>query len=269
MKINLASVARALADDIDRPVRGANGVLYKNRRPPAPPRPARIEHQRFEIAASMSSVTVRAPAQAVATVPFQPVAERAQLPEVCLTARWVELRAAFAALDDCSPLADDPWTPWLERIAAHVRESEAIEIILMPWCISWTTLRVRSMWTGLPRGDLLTAAQATCCDNRAQVVARADAVAARLRAAGRHVIVTDTTVSAADRRAARPAPEATRTVSVGALQIEVPATSRPVPSSAPMSAPETATDDADDWKPGHRTVRVGTLLIHLPVEMQT
>ena len=179
----------------------------------------------FSISASMVSVTVRAPAQAIATAPFQPLAERAQLPEVLLTARWADIRAAFLALDDCAPLADDPWTPWLERIAAHVRASEPVELTLVPWCVSWTTIRVRSMWTGLPRGDLLTAAQSDGCADHAQVLARADAVAARLRAAGRKVIITDTLAGVSERRAASEAakpPAHYRTVQVGILTIQVP-----------------------------------------------
>lgn len=239
MQINLDSVAAALSEGASpsKPVLGSNGVVYRHRQPPAPPRASPVEHKVFTIDPGMLGVAIHAPEQRVATAPFQPPAAQQLLRAVYLRYRWQDLRGAFAALDACEPDTDHPATPWLERIAAHVRDAEPVEILIAPWCITLTTIQVRSVWTGLPRGDLLLAAQSTGCADHGQAVARADAVASRLRAAGRKVIITDT-ISAEQRREARearelaaanpkPDPSKFRQVRVGILTINVPLEARP------------------------------------------
>lgn len=156
------------------------------------PRPTKLQHEKFTITATAAGVRIFAPAQQVADRPFQPPAERPHLPAVLLEYRWADLRPAFAALRACEPDLAHPAADWLERIIEHVRATEAIEILISVWCVSWTKLACRSMWTGLERDDLLTAAQFGGCKTHEQAIARADVVAAQFRSRGRIVAIKDT-----------------------------------------------------------------------------
>jgi hypothetical protein len=146
--------------------------------------------ERFSITASSSGVTITSPAQVVAAFPFQPIAERTSLPAMSVTYRWPELRPLFARYEACEDV-DHPAGPWLERIAAAVAKTEGLALDIRPWCTSWTRVTCRSLWTGLDVPDLLRRPESTGCDTREQAIARADAIAARLRAAGRFVVIRD------------------------------------------------------------------------------
>jgi len=162
------------------------------------PRPARavpstLLHEHFTVTADSRRVTISAPEQRVAERPFQPVAERPLLPAVRHTFAWLGLRRLFQLWEGCEPLGAHPLAPWLDRIVAAVAPTEELVLEVAPWCVSWTRVTVRSLWTGLDRADVLRHAESTGCDTRQQALARADAVAARLRARGRVVVIRDLT----------------------------------------------------------------------------
>lgn len=157
------------------------------------PRP---RHQHFEIAANGRTVTVRAPAQRVATRPFQPVAEHRELPGVLLSFEWSALRSAFRAFV-AGVYNPHPAAPWLERIAAHVRDLEPIVVVVRPWrevFAGWLVVRPRSAWTGLSRLDLLAATQISGCDED-RAVDRAVGLMVALRRAGRRAMVKRATTA--------------------------------------------------------------------------
>lgn len=152
------------------------------------PRP---RHVHFEIAANARTVTVRAPAQRVATRPFQPVAEHRELPGVLLSFEWSALRSAFRAFV-AGVHNPHPAAAWLDRIVAHVRDLEPIVVVVRPWrevCRDWLVVRPRSAWTHLPRVDLLTAPQVGGCETEDRALDRAAGVVAMLRRAGRRAMV--------------------------------------------------------------------------------
>lgn len=152
------------------------------------PRP---RHQHFTIAANARTVTVRAPAQHVATRPFQPVAEHRELPGVLLSFEWSALRSAFRALV-AGVYNPHPAAPWLERIAAHVRDLEPIVVVVRPWrevFAGWLVVRPRSAWTHLPRLDLLAGPQVGACETEDRALDRAAGVVAMLRRAGRRAMI--------------------------------------------------------------------------------
>ena len=191
--------------------------------PASPKAPAPL-HERFTIEASQGGLSIIAPAQQVATAPFQPVAERTSLPGLFLRYRWVDLAPLFAAYDACEPLPEHPAAPWIERIIAAVKGTETLLLAVSTRHGSWISLSCRSVWTGLDRADLLRQAERPHCDTRAQGLARADAVGARLRAAGRLVVIRDLTADARVEIEAADEPRlniAPGTLRLGALVITV------------------------------------------------
>ena len=149
---------------------------------------------------------------------------------VLLWTDWFLWGGLFAAYDACEPLPEHPAAPWIERIIAAVQKTETLLLAVSTRHGSWISLSCRSVWTGLDRGDLLRQAERPHCDTRAQGLARADAVGARLRAAGRLVVIRDLTadarveVEAADEPRLNIAPG---TLRLGALVITVGASASP------------------------------------------
>lgn len=207
MQLDLLSDLLSNLPARDRPTRSA---------PPA------TLHPHFTITANEREVRIQAPEQQIAERPFQPVAERPVLPAIDMVFRWASCRKLFALYEGCEPLGDHPAAPWLDRIVAAVAKLDGVVLDVVPWCVSWTRVTCRSIWTGLEREDLLRQAESTGCDSRQQALARADAVAARLRTTSRFVVIRD---SAPAESPAPPKPAAangpTTEVRIGALVITV------------------------------------------------
>lgn len=149
-------------------------------------------YERYTIEADRNGVSIIAPAQQVATAPFQPIDERANLPGLFLRYRWHDIAHLFAAFDGCEDLPDHPAAPWIERIIRAVDKTEALVLTIEVRYDAWIRLSCRSLWTGLDRQALLRLAETASMDTPEQARARADAVARRLRSAGRFVVTRDT-----------------------------------------------------------------------------
>lgn len=178
-------------------------------------------YERYTIEADRTGVSIIAPAQQVATAPFQPIAERTSLPGLFLRYRWHDIQHLFAAYDGCEDMGSHPAAPWIERIIKAIEKTDALTVTIEPVYAPWIRITLRSMWTGLDRSCLLRQAERAHIETHAQAVARGDAVAARLRAGGRVAVIRD---RAAD---VKPEPAAPRIVAepqqvrIGALVITI------------------------------------------------